>query len=151
LIVNGYYPYYPYYYPYYPWGYGGLGFGYGYGGFGFGVGFGYGGWGGYGSYYDPWYGYPAYGYPAYSYPGVYAPIGVDSGVRLKVSPNDATVAVDGYYAGQVDDFDNAFQKLRLEPGPHRIEIHKEGYEPLSFDVRVLPDHTVTFTGEMKKR
>jgi len=133
--------------PFYPWGYAGFGLGYGYGGFGFG----YGSWG---SYYDPWYGYPAYGYPAYpfyGYPGVYVPTSaVDGGVRIKVSPSDATVSVDGYYAGVVDDFDNRFQRLRLDPGPHRIEIRKEGYEPLSFEIQIAPDRTVTYTGELKK-
>ena len=51
--------------------------------------------------------------------------------------------MDGYYAGAVDDFDGTFQKLKLEPGPHRIEIRLEGYETLSFEVRILPDKTLT--------
>jgi hypothetical protein len=154
------YPYayrYPYaypYYPYYPGGYASFGFGYGYGGFGFGVGIGFGAVGGYG-YYPPYanpaYGYPPpYGYPVYAYPGVYAPTaGVASGLRIKVAPNDAIVSVDGYYAGQVDQFDSNSQPLRLDPGPHHIEIRKEGYEPLSFDVRIAPDHTTTYTGELR--
>jgi len=139
IIVGG-------YDPFYPWGYAGLGLGYGYGYGGFG--FVYGGWG---SYYDPWFG-AEYGDPFYGYPGVYVPASAaDGGLRIKVSPSDATVSVDGYYAGRVDDFDNPFQKLRLDPGPHHIEIRKEGYDPLSFDIRVLPDRTTTYTGELKKQ
>jgi hypothetical protein len=66
-----------------------------------------------------------------------------------VKPSDAEVFVDGYYAGIVDEFDNVFQRLRLDSGPHRIEIRKDGYEPLSFEVRILPDHTTTYRGELR--
>ena len=58
--------------------------------------------------------------------------------------------VDGYYVGLVDDFDGIFQKLNIEAGPHRIEIRAPGYETLSFEVRLVPDHTTTYTGELKK-
>jgi PEGA domain len=111
------------YYGYYPWGYGGFGFG-----------------GYYGSYYDPWY-YP-YDYGQY-YSG-------DGSLRLKVKPREATVYADGYYVGRVDDFDGVFQKLHIEPGPHRIEIRMDGYETLEFEVRLLPDRTLTYEGELKK-
>jgi len=114
------------YYPiYYPWGWGGLGVGAYYGG------------------YDPWgWGDP---YPAasgYDY---------DGKLKLKVKPRQAEVLVDGYFAGSVDDYDGTFQELHLEPGPHRIEIRLEGYESLSFEVRILPDQTVTYKGELRKR
>ncbi len=124
-----------YYYPlgYYPWGWGGYGFSAYYGGGYYGV-------------YDPWgYGY-GYGY-ARDYSIGYAD---DGALRLKVKPSDAAVFVDGYFAGQVDDFDGIFQRLHVEPGPHRIEVRADGYQPLSFDVRILPDRTVTYTGELKR-
>jgi hypothetical protein len=111
------------YYGYYPWGYGGFGFG-----------------GYYGSYYDPW--YSPYDYGQY-YSG-------DGSLRLKVKPREATVYADGYYAGRVDDFDGVFQRLHIEPGPHRIEIRMDGYETLEFEVRLLPDRTLTYEGELKK-
>ncbi|MGC4084121.1 MAG: PEGA domain-containing protein [Vicinamibacterales bacterium] len=50
----------------------------------------------------------------------------------------------------MDDYDGAFQRLRLEPGPHRIEIRLDGYEPLSFEIRIQPDRTVTYKGELQK-
>ena len=53
--------------------------------------------------------------------------GPDSSLRLQISPRDAEVYVDGYYAGIVDDFDGLFQRLRLEPGPHEIVVYVEGY------------------------
>jgi hypothetical protein len=121
----------------------------------------------YGRYYDPYYyglhlGYLAYspwgwmpafyGYP-YSYGyggGYYQPQGWDIGsVKLKVKPRDADVFVDGYFAGQVDDFDGTFQSLRLDSGAYRIEIRKPGFETLIFDVRVQPDRTITYRGDMR--
>ena len=81
-------------YGFYPWGFGGLGFAGAY----------------YGGYYDPWYGagpsYPIGGYSS-----------SDQGaIRLKVKPREAQVYVDGYYAGNVDDFDGVFQRLHLGTG-----------------------------------
>jgi hypothetical protein len=66
-----------------------------------------------------------------------------------VKPRDAEVRVDGYFVGTVDEFDGAFQRLNLESGPHRVEITKPGYKLLVFDVRILPDETVTYRGELE--
>ena len=46
---------------------------------------------------------------------------------LEVKPKEAEVYVDGYYAGIVDDFDGTFQRLRVEPGEHEIELWLDGY------------------------
>lgn len=97
----------------------------------------------YGSYGTPWgyYGAPSYGSTYYQdYPS--------GSIRLKVKPERAEVFVDGYYVGVVDEFDGFFQKLRLEPGVHRIEMRADGYEPLSLETRILPDRKVTFEGEL---
>jgi hypothetical protein len=106
------------------------------------------GWSGLGfGYYDfdPFYG------PWYS--GGYGGFGVgfldEGSLRLKVSPRNAEVYVDGYYAGIVDDFDGVFQKLRLEAGPHHVEIRGDGFETLAFDVRILPDQKTTYSGTLK--
>lgn len=115
-----------YYGGFYPWGYGGYGFG-----------------GYYGGYYDPWF-YGGYGYPRSSYS-----FSEDGELRIKVKPREATVFVDGYYAGRVDDFDGVFQRLRVEPGEHRIEIRADGYEPLEFDVRLEPGRTITYSGNLE--
>ena len=127
--------YYPGYYPgYYPWGYGGLGFGVYYG------------WN------DPWlygswYGAPYYGGGYYG-GGYYGSYG--GAVRLKVKPNQAEVLVDVYYVGIVVEFDNPFQQLQLEPGPHRIEVREDGYETVTFEVRIVPGKTTTYKAELKK-
>jgi hypothetical protein len=89
------------------------------------------GWGGY--YYPPfvslygWYPYPFGGwYPGYPYYG-FGPYDATASVRVQVTPREAEVYVDGYYAGVVDDFDGTFQRLRLLPGAHEITIYMPGY------------------------
>jgi hypothetical protein len=122
---------------FYPWGYiSGAGLGI-YDGF-------YGGF--YGAY-DPWYGFSPVYAPSYA-----SSTSDDNGaIRLKVKPSDASVYVDGYYAGVVDDFDGSFQRLRLQPGPHRIEIRAIGYRPLSLDVMIQPDFTISYRGELGRQ
>jgi hypothetical protein len=90
---------------------------------------------------DPWYGYQ---YPWRPY-GPYGPYGYygfpEASVRLEVTPRDAEVYVDGYYAGTVDDFDGAFQRLHVEPGEHEIEVYREGLRPFRQKVYLTPDRT----------
>ena len=130
------YAYYPYssryYYPrhYYPYGYGAFGLGF--------------------FYYDPYRWAP--GYTSY-YGGYYqAPVSTfDIGeLRLDVSPRHAQVLVDGYFAGQVDDFDGAFQAIKLQAGTYRIEITAPGYETLTFDVRITPGQKIRYQGELRR-
>lgn len=113
-----------YYGGFYPWGWGGLGLG------------------GYYGYYDPWlWGDP---YPPSAY------YDHDGSLKLKVTPRQAEVYVDGYFAGSVDDYDGMFQQLRINPGPHRIEVRLDGYETLTFDVRIEPGRTITYKGELRR-
>ena len=122
-----------YYYPrsYYPYGYGSFGLGY--------------------FYYDPytWYDpYPVYAYPSYStYQYQY---GYATGeVRVLVHPRNAEVWVDGYYAGRVDDFDGFLQSLRLDEGPHTIEIVAPGYETLVYNVRIQAGRKIEIRGDLR--
>ncbi len=139
-FYNGrFYSYHPYYF-------------YGYGAFGLGA-----------LYYDPfWWGYPygGWGYPWGYYGGYYGgdygyaydpqdAYGVKGGLKLKVTPKDAEVYVDGYYVGIVDDYDGAFQRLNLVAGTHHIEFKAKGYEPLSVDVKIEPRDTITYHGELQ--
>lgn len=126
----------------------------------------------YGRYYDPYYrsgfhlGYLAYSpwgwMPAfYGYPygagyggsyggGYYQSRGYGLGsLKIKVTPRDAEVYVDGYFAGHVDDFDGFWQSLKLDSGGYRVEIRKPGFETLQFDVHVQPDRTITYRGELR--
>ncbi len=120
----------------------------GYSTFNIGFGVGYGSSYGYG--YNPYrYGYYGniYGNP-YAYGG-YADVYYTGSLRLKVKPRFAEVLVDGYYVGLVNDYDGIFQRLRLEEGPHHIEIHEPGFEPLAFDVLILPGETITYEGYLR--
>ena len=116
----GFYAGYPYYSPYYyPYGfYGAYGYPYGYPGY-------------------PYYG----GYGGYASPDEARGIG---GVRIVDAPKDAQVFADGYYAGNVDDFNGTFQHLDLEAGPHHIEIREGGQPASQVDVNVVPGETITY-------
>lgn len=73
--------------------------------------------------YPPMYpGYPGYPGYRYGYP--------EADVRLMIKPAEASVYVDGYFAGKVDDFDGTFQRLHVPPGEHEIVVHLEGYRSL---------------------
>jgi hypothetical protein len=93
-----YYSYRPYYWPYY--------------------------WGGYTPFYGSFYWQYPYPYP-YPYYGYHYDDRAE--IRVQVTPRDAQVYVDGYFAGLVDDFDGWSQRLRVEAGEHDIEIYLEGY------------------------
>jgi hypothetical protein len=83
----------------------------------------------YSPFYDPWFG-PGWGWGWGGYPwgwGGWSIAPSQASVRLDVRPRDAQVCVDGYFAGDVDQFDGALQRLRLPPGQHEIVIYKEGY------------------------
>lgn len=149
---GGYY-YDPFFYGGGRYGYGRYGYGYGYypyySPYGFGLGYGlYSGLG-----WNPYYGDPfgdAYGYGGY---GGYSSSRYyqDQGhLKLKVKPRHAKVYVDGYFVGNVDSFDGAFQKLALNGGRHKVEVKAEGYETAEFDVLITPDQTITFQGELKR-
>jgi hypothetical protein len=91
-----------------------------------GFGFGYAGWG-------PW------GYYAFDGPGRAWQAAAE--VRLQVKPRDTEVYVDGYYAGVVDDFDGTFQRLRLQPGNHTLELYLEGHRSVRQDIHTGPGAT----------
>jgi hypothetical protein len=149
---GGYYVYPGSYYSYYPY-YGGFGYGLGYlyydpfwSSYG---GYGYGGYGGYGYGGSPYGGYdPGYygGSGGYSQ-SAYRETG---SLRLKIKPRQAQVYVDGYFVGQVDDFDGVFQKLGIDSGGHRVELKADGYEPMQLDVLITPGETVTYKGDLKR-
>lgn len=85
-----------------------------------------------GYFYDPFFGpYPwcARGaYPYFYYPEYFDARAV---VRIAGEPDKtadaASVYVDGFYAGVVEDFDGFFEGLPLAPGDHEIVLYMEGY------------------------
>ncbi|MBZ5557994.1 MAG: PEGA domain-containing protein [Acidobacteriia bacterium] len=80
-----------------------------------------------GYFYDPFFG-PYPWWPRVGWPHPYYPLFDEPAeLRLQVTPKDAAVYVDGYYAGVVDDFDGIFQRLRLPPGPHELTFFLQGF------------------------
>ncbi len=98
----------------------------------------------YWNYWDHWGGY-GYGY-ADDYGYGYADNG--GGLRLKVTPETAQVYVDGYFAGTVDQFNSWYQKLDLQPGPHKIELRANGFQTAIFDVEIRAGETITYKGDL---
>ena len=90
-------------------------------------------------FYDPWYGwgYPYGWHPPYAYGAGYG----DSALRLQVEPKETEVFIDGYYAGTVDDFDGFFQRLRLEPGEHEVQLYLAGHRSVRQKVYLQPTGT----------
>lgn len=118
---GGYYGY-PYYYGYY---------GYPYWGWGFGLGW-----------YDGYYARPYY--PYQDYDDAYGQL------RILVEPSKARVYVDGYFAGEVDEFDGMFQRLNVAPGRHEITLKLEGYVTHRVKLYAPPDTTVKIRHDMVK-
>ena len=129
-----YYSYDPYYYSY-AWGAGRPS---------------YGRYRGYYGYYD--YGYLYGDYYGY-YPGYYAPSyryrsGNIGQIRTLVEPAKTRVYVDGYYAGEADDFDGLLQRLNVSPGRHDITFKLEGYNTHTMSVYVGRDQTLKVRWDM---
>lgn len=62
------------------------------------------------------------------------------------SGNRSSVFVDGAYVGVASTFDGTRQPLTLAAGRHRIELQAPGYEPIAFDVDVLPGQVIPYQG-----
>ena len=71
-------------------------------------------------------------------------------IRTEVTPKDAEVYVDGYYAGHADDFDGVFKRLHVGPGGHSITFHLEGFRTVTEDVYVRPDSTFKMNTAMER-
>jgi hypothetical protein len=94
-----------------------------------------------GYYYDPFYG-PYPWWPASAYWGYYPVFDYRAELRILATPREATVYVDGFYAGLVDDFDGTFQRLPLTPGGHRIELYLEGHRTVRRSMYLQPGSTM---------
>jgi len=107
------------------------------------------GWYPYYGYYDGFY-YGYYGWPSPFYSRTYYFRGAAGSIRLLVDPEDAEVYVDGYYAGEVDDFNGLFQRLRVRPGRHEITLKLAGYRTHRIKVYVPVDRTLRIHHHMER-
>ncbi len=97
-------------------------------------------------FYDPFFG--PYRWGPYGYPYGYPYYTDEAEVRVRATPKDAEVYVDGYYAGTVDDFDSFFQRLGLRPGGHEFVLYREGYRAIHQTVYVQPRSTFSLRHTM---
>ena len=103
-----------------------------------------------GYFYDGFYGaYPWW--PRSAYPYWYVPIyDRRAELRVKVTPKDAAVYVDGFYAGLVDEFDGVFQALPLPPGGHRIMLYRPGYRSARYNLYMHRGSTFTLRATLER-
>ncbi|MGB7220639.1 MAG: PEGA domain-containing protein [Vicinamibacterales bacterium] len=92
---------------------------------------------------------PANAQLVYPPPFPYRNFDPDSAVRVEVTPREAEVYVDGYYAGIVDDFDGVFQRLRLPSGGHDITVYLDGFRAFTQRVYLTPDSTLKIRHKME--
>lgn len=96
--------------------------------------------------------YAQYRYPPIIYPPYpayrYAP--PESNLRVQVTPKEASVYVDGYFAGKVDEFDGTFERLHVAPGGHEIVIYLEGFHSLKQQLYLHPNATRRIEGSLEK-
>lgn len=100
--------------------------------------------------YDPFFGpYPWYPapYPYGWYPVAYAQT---ADVRFLVTPKEAAVYVDSFYAGIVDDFNGFFQRLSFPPGEHEIVLYLPGYRTVRQRLYLTPGSTIKLRYTMEK-
>lgn len=87
-----------------------------------------------GYFYDPRFGPYPWWQPR-AYPHWYFPVyDRRAELRVLVTPEEAAVYVDGFYAGVADDFDGALQALPLPPGGHNIVLYLDGYRTAHHNV-----------------
>jgi hypothetical protein len=93
-------------------------------------------------FYDPFWGPYAWGPYGSSY------YSDNSEVHLSVTPKDAEVFVDGYYAGPVSKFSGFFGRLNVQPGGHQIVLYHDGYQTVHQTVYVQPGSTLNLQDTM---
>ena len=69
-------------------------------------------------------------------------------LRLDVTPKNAAVFVDGFYAGTVDDFRGPYDRLAIPPGGHSIVLFVEGYCTVRRYLYLSPGLTFTMNVTM---
>jgi hypothetical protein len=92
-----------------------------------------------------------YGYPGYAYGGSVAVVPGPStygGVSFEIDPPYTNVIVDGTYVGDAGSFSATAQPLTIVPGRHRVELRAPGFQPVSFDVDVLPGQVIPYQGQL---
>jgi hypothetical protein len=96
--------------------------------------------------------YPPYGYqPRGPYPPYrYRFVDTSAEVRVDVKPSSAEVYVDGYFAGNVSDFDGFFDRLYLSSGAHEIVVYEDGFRSLVRRMYFAPRSSLRIRGTLER-
>lgn len=74
----------------------------------------------------------------------------ESHLRFNVTPKQADVYVDGFFAGKVQEFDGRLQRLHVTPGQHEIVVYLEGYRSMRQRLYLSPNITRTLDGSLAR-
>jgi hypothetical protein len=99
----------------------------------------------YGSPWGPYFPYGGYPYADNLYVGQ-----PTADVSVQVTPKQAEVYVDGYFAGVAGDLGGVFKRLHATPGGHAITMHLEGYRTVTENVYLAPDSTFKLHEALEK-
>ena len=101
-----------------------------------------------GGFFDPfWGGFYPYGlfpFAYYPYAGYAYGLTLNSDLKVNVTPKDAQVFVDGYYAGESNN-----KRVPLASGGHVITIYRDGYRTVSRSIYAGPGSTVKFSDRLE--
>lgn len=103
-----------------------------------------------GYFYDPTFGRYPWWLPG-MYPYRYYPhYDRRAELRVRATPKDAAVYVDGFYAGVVDDFDGVFQSLPLTPGTHEITLYLQGFRTQRYWIYLAAASTMNLRASLER-
>jgi PEGA domain len=73
---------------------------------------------------------------------------VTSQIKLKVTPDNAAVILDGAFAGNVHEFSGMGRAMLVKPGKHHLKIDLPGYQPFDTEVNLRPHQKITIKTEL---
>ena len=104
--------------------------------------------------------YPPSNYPPSNYPaqqrGPSAGVqrgGAQSapgGISFEITPDHATVFIDGTYMGTAGEFGPDSQPLDLTVGRHHVEIRASGYRTMTFDADIRGGQVLPYQGTLQR-
>jgi len=68
------------------------------------------------------------------------------GVSFLLDPDTAEVYIDGEFVGFARDFGG--EPVPVAAGYHRIELYAPGFEPVAFDINVMPGQVIPYRGSL---
>ena len=73
---------------------------------------------------------------------------VTAQIKLKVTPDNAAVILDGTFAGHVHEFGGVGRAMLVSPGKHHLKIDLPGYQVFDTDVNLLPHQKITIKTDL---